>query len=151
MTDDDDRQRATTRDDDSVRRSNGPPASRSTDPPDLIAVALGGMAAGAGSGAALITFGITLFRNSLTNSLPIILFLGIVLAVACGWSLTRAIEDTWRRGVTGALAAFGALMLAGLAAPADLVGGPIGLIAYGTVMVVLAASGFRYARSRATT
>jgi hypothetical protein len=123
---------------------------RSADPPDRIAVALGSMTAGAGSGAALITFAISLLRDSLTNTIPIILFAGIVLAVACGFSLTRAIDDTWRRAVTGALAAFAALMLAGLAAPADLVGGQIGLIAYGVLLMGLAASGLRYARRGAT-
>jgi hypothetical protein len=122
---------------------------RDVAPPDRIGIALGALAAGAAAGAAVTLLGLAMFRAALANSrdsLPLILFAGIVSAATLGWSLSRAIADTWRRGVTAALAVFGALMLASLAAPADMVAGRAGLMGYAGVLAVLAVLAVRYNR-----
>jgi len=121
-------------------------------PPDRIGIALGALAAGAAAGGAVILLGLAMFRAALAagrDSLPLVLFAGIVSAATLGWSLSRAIPDAWRRGVTAALAVAGALMLAGLAAPADMLAGRSGLMGYAGVLVVLAVLAVRYNRRQA--
>jgi hypothetical protein len=118
-------------------------------PPDRVGIALGALAAGAAAGGAVILVGLAIFRAALAasrDSLPLVLFAGIVSAATLGWSLSRAIADAWRRGVTAALAVVGALMLAGLAAPADMIAGRNGLMGYAGVLVVLAVLAVRYNR-----
>jgi hypothetical protein len=118
-------------------------------PPDRIGIALGALAAGAAGGAAVTLAGLAIFRAALADSrdsLPLILFAGIVSAAMLGWSLSRTIPDAWRRGVTAVLAVFGAMMLAGLAAPADMVAGRAGLMGYAGVLVLLAVLAVRYNR-----
>ncbi len=122
---------------------------RDAAPPDRIGVALGALAAGAAAGGAVILAGLAMFRPALAASrdgLPLVLFAGIVAAATLGWSLSRAIPDAWRRGVTAALAAVAALMLAGLAAPADMIAGRAGLVGYAAVLAVLAVLAVRYNR-----
>jgi hypothetical protein len=119
--------------------------------PDRIGIALGALAAGAAAGAAVTLLGLVMFRASLAESrdgLPLILFAGIVSAATLGWSLSRHLADVWRRGVTAALAVFGALMLAGLAAPADMVAGRAGLMGYAGLLAALAVLAVRYNRRR---
>lgn len=114
------------------------------DQPDLIAVALSSIAAGAAAGAALVSAALAAFHDRLTDTLPLTIFAGLVVAVALGWTLARAVGDVWRRGVTAALAAFGTLILAGLAAPADIVAGRAGLVGYAALLAagaVVAARG----------
>ena len=118
--------------------------------PDRIGVALGALGAGAATGAALVTLCLALFRQQLMTTLPLILFFGIVTAVATAWSLAGAIDDTWRRAVTATLAAFAGLMLAGLAAPADMIGGQIGLLVYAIVLAGCAGHAARVARRAGT-
>jgi hypothetical protein len=119
---------------------------------DRIGIALGALAAGAAAGAAVTLLGLAMFRPNLADardSLPLVLFAGIVSAATLGWSLSRAIADTWRRGVTAALAVFGALMLAALAAPADMIAGRAGLMGYAGVLAALAVVAVRYNRRQA--
>jgi hypothetical protein len=58
------------------------------------------------------------------------LILGILTAAASGFVLTQRLAETWRRAVVGGLGMFGASILAGLAAPADMLAGRLGLVAY---------------------
>jgi hypothetical protein len=120
--------------------------------PDRIGIALGALAAGAAAGAAVTLLGLAMFRPALADtrdSLPLVLFAGMVSAATLGWSLSRAVADTWRRGVTAALAVFGALMLAALAAPADMIAGRAGLMGYAGVLAALAVLAVRYNRRQA--
>lgn len=113
---------------------------------DPVLRALAGLATGAAAGAAVITGGLVVLRTvqqgggaetqdpgSLVLSAAV--FLGLVVAAASGWLLSRGIEELWRRGVTATLAVFGALMLALLGVPADWMGGRGGLLAYLTVLL----------------
>jgi hypothetical protein len=116
---------------------------------DPIGVALGALAAGATGGAGVVGLGLLLFRNRLASLLPIFLFAGVVAAAAIAWTLARPITDWWRRGVTAALAVFGAMMLAALTAPADILAGRTGLGALTLVLALASGVTTRYAlRSR---
>jgi hypothetical protein len=117
--------------------------------PDRIGIALGALATGATGGAAVVLLGLALFRTTLAASLPLIVFAGIVAAATLGWSLGRDVSDTWRRGVTAALAVFGAMLLALLAAPADMLAGRLGLLCYTAVLAAVAVTAVRYNRRRA--
>lgn len=108
-------------------------------PPDRVGVALASLAAGAAAGAGLVSAGLVLFRPVLHEALPLVLFAGIVTAAAAGWILSGPVADTWRRGVTAALAVFGAMMLAGLTAPADMIGGRGAVLAYAAGLILCAA------------
>ena len=110
---------------------------------DRIGIALGALAAGAAVGAALIAAGLGVFRPSIETALPLVVFGGIALAATTGWVVAGPIDDTWRRAVTATLAVFAALMLAGLAAPIDMVGGRIGLLAYSAALAVAGAVAVR--------
>lgn len=115
--------------------------------PDPVGTALASIAAGATTGAAIITAGVGALRLAQSRSdtplsldtgfaiLSVTLLLGIVAAVASGWSLARTIGDTWRRGVIAALSVFGASLLALAATAADLLAGRVGLAAYCTGLV----------------
>jgi hypothetical protein len=105
---------------------------------DPVGTALASLGAGAATGAAVITVGTIVLRagwgadapNSPIWFLPVVLFVGVVAAVVVCWRLSRPIEDYFRRGIAVAIAVFAALLLAGLAAPADIVGGILGLVIY---------------------
>jgi hypothetical protein len=117
--------------------------------PHLVAVALGGVLTGAGAGAAVITAGLLGLRERLSNTLSIIVFVGIVVAAVTGWTLAAPLPDQWRRGVTAALAVFGALMLAVLAAPVDMAAGQIGLTVYLSALLAFALLGRTVVRKAA--
>ncbi len=106
---------------------------------DPVGTALASIGAGASTGAALIAAGLIAFRTagSAEALIPISLFVGIVAAVAVAWVLSRPIADYFRRGLTAALGVLAALMLAGLAVPADMVGGAAGLAVYLMLLVAL--------------
>jgi len=123
------------------------PLNRST---DLIGVAIGSIATGATAGAAVVTFGLLSFRDRLNESLPLVVFAGILAAALTAWLLADAlVGEAWRRGVTAALAVFAALLLAFLSAPADRVAGPAGLAIYAALLAAAAVWGARYTRRRA--
>ena len=113
-------------------------------PADLIGVALGALAAGAAAGAGVVTLALIALRDRLQDLLPPIVFAGVVTAALVAWTLARPVTDWWRRGLTAALAVFAALMLAALAAPADMAGGVTGLIAFAILLVVAAGTAARY-------
>lgn len=110
---------------------------------DRIRIALGALGAGASVGAALIAIGLGVFRPTIEAALPLVVFAGIVLGATTGWVTAARIDDTWRRAVTATLSVFGALMLAGLAAPIDMVGGRAGLFAYGAALALVGAVAVR--------
>lgn len=110
---------------------------------DRVRIALGALGAGAAVGAALITGGLGVFRANIATVLPLVVFGGIALAATTGWAVAGPIGDTWRRAVTATLAVFGALMLAGLTAPIDMVGGRVGLLAYSAALAVAGAVAVR--------
>jgi hypothetical protein len=127
---------------------------------DPVGLALASIAAGATAGASVITGGIILLRilqgtqggaevSTAFAVLTVILLFGIALAVVTGWSLTKPLQETWRRGVIGALSFFGASLLAGLSAPVDMLGGRLGLSTYLTVLLVALVSTLRAARRAA--
>jgi hypothetical protein len=124
----------------------GPPDRLTAAPPDLIGVALGGLAAGAATGAAVVAAGLALLRHRLDPVLVLLPFAGIVAAATVAWLLAAPITDWWRRGVTAALAVFGAVMLAALTAPADMLGGRWALAAFALVLGAAAVGAARYAR-----
>jgi peptidoglycan biosynthesis protein MviN/MurJ (putative lipid II flippase) len=108
---------------------------------DPVLRALGGLATGAAAGAAIVTGGLlalrTAQRGGTTESqdagffiLSAAVLLGMVVAAATGWLLSRGIDEFWRRGVTATLAVFGSLMLSLVAMPADWMGGRVGLAVY---------------------
>jgi hypothetical protein len=79
------------------------------------------------------------------------LILGITAAVITGWTLTRTLDDTWRRGVVGALSVFGTALLSALGMPADMLGGRAGLIVYLFAMLTAAIYTHSVARRAAST
>jgi len=106
--------------------------------------------AGAAAGAAAVTFALVALRARLDNLLPLLVFGGIVTAAGVAWRCAAPITDWWRRGLTAALAVFGALMLTALSAPADMVAGVAGLLAFGAVLLAVAALAAHHSvRSRA--
>lgn len=112
---------------------------------DPVGTALASLGAGAVTGAGVITVGLIAYRMVAGGGpevvdapyalIPISLFVGIVVAVVCAWLLSRPVADYFRRGLTAALAVLAALMLAGLAVPADMVWRGGGLAAYLLLLV----------------
>ena len=81
--------------------------------------------------------------------LTVILLVGIGLAIVTAWSLTKPLQEAWRRGVIAALSFFGTSLLAGLSAPVDMLGGRLGLTAYLIVLLVALISTLRAAQRAA--
>jgi hypothetical protein len=107
-------------------------------------VALGALAAGAATGAGVATLALVALRARLAHALPPLVFAGIVSAVVVGWILASPIADWWRRGLTAALAVFGALILLFLSAPADMLGGDAGLVTYAVLLLTAAGIAARH-------
>ena len=135
--------------------SDASPGEPTAHPPDrltadLVGVAIGGIATGATAGAAAITFGLLIFRDRLNESLPLVVFAGVLAAAVTAWLLADALAgEAWRRGVVAALAVVAALLLAFLSAPADRLAGPAGLVVYAALLAAAALAGARYTRRRA--
>ena len=112
---------------------------------DPVGTALFSIGAGASTGAALMTGGVATLRylQAAGEPDPALAFgiitasalCGIVAAAASGWLHTRRIDDRWRRGVTGAVSVFGAVLLAIVATPVDTLAGPTGLVIYVAALV----------------
>lgn len=118
------------------------------------------LAAGSSAGGAVITAGMMLLRSIQARQpnpdvqagftiMSGALILGMLTAVATGYVLTRTLAETWRRAVVGGLGIFGASILAGLAAPVDMVGGRLGLGIYLLGLVGLTAIARRAAHAAA--
>jgi len=117
---------------------------------DPVGTAIASIGAGATVGTACTTagvFAVRLLQGGDAATLPsdvggmilsVAVSVGLFAAVLTGWMASRAIDDTWRRGVTAALAVFGTVLLSVLATPVDLVAGPIGLALYLVIVIVLA-------------
>lgn len=115
---------------------------------DPVAQALASIGAGAAVGAVLITSGLVVLRSVQSNRgisaednlaftvLTVALLAGVAAGAAHAWRLAKGIEDVWRRAVTAGIAALLACVLAGIAVPADLVAGRIGLGVYGVALLV---------------
>jgi hypothetical protein len=117
---------------------------------DLVGVAIGSIATGAAAGGAAVTLGVLLFRDQLRQSLPLVLFSGVVASAATAWLMAAPLaHETWRRGVTAAVAVFAGTMLAFLSAPIDRLAGTFGLSLYALVLAAAAVFGARYTRERA--
>jgi hypothetical protein len=105
---------------------------------DPIGLALGSIGAGATTGAAVVTAGTVIVRllpeggsgDAAFGVLTGGALLGIAVAVTCTVIVTAAIADLWRRAVAGAIAAFLAILLGAISAPADRLAGRIGLAVY---------------------
>ncbi len=129
---------------------------------DPVGTALASLGAGAATGAAVMTGGaLTLRLVQAGGAAPVstetgALLLGgsalagLIAAVATGWIRARAIDDTWRRAVTGAVAAFGAVLLALGTTIADMVAGPLGIAGYFALLSAAAAVAHRAARRAAS-
>jgi hypothetical protein len=127
---------------------------------DPVVRAMGSLATGATGGAATIVFGLSLLRtvqhgrvsetqNAGFTVLAMTVCAGLAVAVLCAWWLSTGIDVLWRRAVTAALAACGALLLSLLAVPADLIGGRLGLALYIVPLLAGAAYAFVHARRAA--
>lgn len=118
----------------------------------MIARVVLGLATGAAAGGAAITAGAFVLRSlqPARDAGFAILTAGIVsgMALAGGLAatLTRGVEDLWRRGAAAIIAAFSACLLALLAAPADLLAGSAGLAGYVTLLIGLAIWSWQRAR-----
>jgi hypothetical protein len=115
---------------------------------DPVGVALAGIGAGSATGAAVMTAGVLTLRllqaGGTTSAeiggslLTATLFGGIVAAVLSGWVATASIDDTWRRGVSAAVAVLGAALLAIGATVADQFLNVAGLGVYCVALIVAA-------------
>ena len=116
---------------------------------DPVGTALWSIGAGATTGAAAMTAGVLVVRllqardpaPSVDVSALILttsVFVGLVAAVATGWLRTRVVPDPWRRGVTAAVAVFGAALVGVVATAADTIAGWQGLAAYLTLLFAAA-------------
>jgi hypothetical protein len=129
--------------------TEAPTANRQPPAADLIGVAIGSIATGATAGAAVVTLGLLVFRDQLNQSLPLVVFAGILAAGLGAWLLADALaHETWRRGVTAVVAVFAGLLLAFLSAPADRLAGTAGLAVYAALLAAGAAVAARYTRGR---
>ncbi len=125
---------------------------------DHIGVALGSIGAGAAGGASVVTASLLIFRIIQTSSaVPTAdqqfllissgMMGGLLTAVVTVLILTYTLPDLWRRAVAAGLAVFGAALLTAGAAPADILGGVVGLGVY--IALLLGAAVFARGRARA--
>lgn len=111
-----------------------------------------GLAAGGGAGGATITAGALVLRGLEPGRdagfavLTAAILSGMAVAAMVAMVLTRGVQELWRRAAAAIVAAFGACLLALVAAPADLLAGPAGLAAYSALLLGVAAGLWRRAR-----
>ena len=108
---------------------------------DPVGSALWGIVAGATTGGATLAAGVLVVRwlqvggsaigpDVGATILGASAFLAFALAGTSGWHHTRRTRDPWRRGVAGAVAAFGSVLAALPTMIADRTGGRIGIAVY---------------------
>lgn len=113
---------------------------------DPVGLALGSIGAGATTGAAVVTAGTVALRMLPGGGSGDVAFgvltagalLGIAAAAACTFAAIGTITDLWRRAVAGAIAAFLAILLGAISAPADRLAGRVGLAIYFFLLIGLA-------------
>lgn len=113
---------------------------------DPVGLALGGIGAGAVTGAVVVTAGAVAVRVLAGGTTGDVAFgvltagilLGIATAVVCTFVATAPMTDLWRRAVAGTIAAFLAVLLGALSAPADRLAGRAGLVIYLTLLLGIA-------------
>jgi hypothetical protein len=125
---------------------------------DPVIFALASIGAGATIGAVIVTAGLVTLRSvqaarggSANDDLGFVLIsaallAGVAVAAGYAWRLTAVIGDTGRRSITAGIAALLACVLAGLAAPADLLAGRAGLALYAAVLLAAGIWATRRAR-----
>lgn len=123
---------------------------------DPVGSALWGIAAGATTGGAALAAGVLVVRwlqvggraigpDGGATILGASAFLAFALAGMSGWHHTRRTRDAWRRGVTGAVAAFGSVLAALPTMIADRTAGWTGIALYLGVLCVAAVWSHRLA------
>jgi hypothetical protein len=125
---------------------------------DPLAVGLGALACGTGYGGGTIVAALVIVRTlehhvSVANyeesaADPVLIgtFAGLVVAAGSGWWRSRKLDNIWQRGVIGALAAVGAVIVAFIAWPVDRLLGLTGLVVWGVASLVLGSAGSAWAR-----
>jgi hypothetical protein len=124
---------------------------------DPVGVAVASLAAGATTGASVITACLVLYRfvgssdAGLSQDQQFLLITaglaaGVVTAFAAAFALARVIPDVWRRAALAGTSVFAAAFLAVLAAPLDMLAGLAGLAVY--LVGLVTASGYAVAKAR---
>jgi len=129
---------------------------------DPVGTALASIAAGAASGAVVLTAGVFTLRllqagdpSAVSPDLGGLILsaavsAGLLAAALVTWFRSRAVGDVRRRGVAAVVAVFGMVILAALAPLADTVGGIAGLGSYLAALAVAALAAHRAARRAGT-
>jgi uncharacterized membrane protein (DUF441 family) len=125
---------------------------------DPVGTALASIAAGATSGAAVLTAGVLALRilqsgepSALSPDvggliLSTAVSVALLVAVTVTWLRSRPVADIRRRGVAAAVAVFGMVILAAFAPLADTLGGTVGLGVSLALFVAAAFAAHRAAR-----
>jgi hypothetical protein len=125
---------------------------------DPVGTALASVAAGAASGAVVLTAGVFALRVLQSGDpaavspdlggliLSAAVSAGLLATALVTWFRSRPVDDIRRRGVAAVVAVFGMVILAALAPLADTVGGIGGLGAYLAVLAAAALAAHRAAR-----
>ena len=127
------------------------PAAAQPPAKDPVAIGLGALGAGLGLGGGVLTWSLALVRGlqranlssqvgdvAVDTSTDILvgLFAGLTVAAFFGWRRSRGIENIFQRGAIAAIAAFGAVMIGFILAPAaDHFLGLVGLIVLGVLLI----------------
>ena len=124
---------------------------------DPLAIGLGALACGTGLGGGTVVAALVIVR-ALEHHVsapgyeegaadPVLAgtLAGLAVAAAFGWRRSRALDNIWQRGVIGALAAVGALLVGFLAWPIDRLAGVAGLALWGLAAFGLGAAGSGWA------
>jgi len=129
---------------------------------DPVGTALASIAAGAASGAVVLTAGVFGLRVLQSGDpaavspdvggliLSATVSAGLLAATLVTWFRSRPVGDTRRRGVAAVVAVFGMVILAALAPLADTVGGIAGLGVYLAALAAAALAAHRAARRTGT-
>ena len=114
---------------------------------DPVGLAIASIAAGAATGAAVITAGVIAARTFVDSAstaaspfqviVPVSLAIGVAAATATGAMLARPFEP-WRRGVIGMLSLFGTALLTLFSIPLDMLARRPAVIAYLALLVTAA-------------
>ena len=114
--------------------------------PDRVGAALWSILAGSSAGAAANAAALLLFDRTV-NTLPFLFGGGLAAGVVVGLLVSRKIDDAWRRAITGAICAFGTVLLMLGTIVIDVSAQALGIAMYGVVLTLVAAfAGYRALR-----